>query len=161
MRIGVISDTHDNLPAIEAAAKAFKEAGVERVLFAGDFCAPFSLAKMREFGAPVVAVFGNNDGDKLLLKQRAEGFCDLAEAPRELEIGGKRVLLMHFPWLLESAAKSGDFDLIVYGHTHEPDIRKVGGTLIVNPGECGGWLKGKKTIAIVDLERMEAELVEL
>lgn len=161
MKLGVLSDTHDNLTAIEAAEKAFKEARVERVLFAGDFCAPFAVARMKGFGVPIVAVFGNNDGDKLLLKERGEGFCDLAEAPRELEVGGRRILLMHFPWLLEAVAKSGEFDLIVYGHTHEPEIRRVGRTLIVNPGECGGWLKGKKTLAIVDLEAMEAELVEL
>lgn len=161
MKIGVLSDTHDNLLAIEAASKALKGAGVGKVLFAGDFCAPFSLAKMKEFGVAVVAVFGNNDGDKLLLKKKAEGFCDLEEAPRELEVEGKKVLLLHSPWLLESVAKSGEFELIVYGHTHQPDIRKVEGALIVNPGECGGWLRGKKTIAIVDLEQLEAELVEL
>jgi len=161
VKVGVLSDTHDNLASIEGAARKFKEAGVERVLFAGDFCSPFAAAKMREFGVPILAVFGNNDGDKLLLKQRSADFCDLAEAPRELELAGRRVLLLHFPWLLDSLAKSGDFDLIVYGHTHEPEVRRVGGTLILNPGECGGWLKGKKTIAIVDLERMEAELVEL
>lgn len=161
MKVGVLSDTHDNLPAIEEAARRLKEAGVERVLFAGDFCAPFAAAKMREFEVPLIAVFGNNDGDKFLLKERSAEFCDLADAPRELELAGKKVLLMHFPWLLEPLAKSGSFDLIVYGHTHRPEIRKVGGTLIVNPGECGGWLTGKKTIAIVDLERMGAELVEL
>jgi hypothetical protein len=33
-------------------------------------------------------------------------------------------------------------DVIIYGHTHEVDIR-IGSPLIINPGEAGGWLKGK------------------
>ncbi len=159
MLIGVLSDTHDNLGAIREAQKVLKERGVERVLFAGDFCAPFSVAAMKEFGVPITAVFGNNDGDKLLLLDRSKDFCDLAEPPRQIELGGRKILLLHQPWLLEQAIKSGDFDLIVYGHTHKPDIRKER-TLVVNPGECGGWLTGKRTLAIVNLETLEAELVE-
>jgi predicted phosphodiesterase len=37
----------------------------------------------------------------------------------------------------------------------------VKNTLIVNPGEVGTWLYGKSTAAIVDLNKMEAEIVEL
>ena len=50
---------------------------------------------------------------------------------------------------------------MVYGHTHKPDIRKVGGTLVVNPGEAGGWLYGRSTVAVVDLESMEVELIDI
>jgi predicted phosphodiesterase len=33
--------------------------------------------------------------------------------------------------------------------------------MCVNPGEVCGYLSGKRTVAIVDLDRMEAEIVEI
>jgi len=41
------------------------------------------------------------------------------------------------------------------------DVRKFGKALLVNPGEVGTWLYGKSTVALLDLEKMEAEIVEL
>ena len=54
-------------------------------------------------------------------------------------------------------SETGDY----FGHTHQPEIRKEGQTLIINPGECGGWLYGKSTVAICDLKSQTAEMVEL
>ncbi len=50
---------------------------------------------------------------------------------------------------------------MVTGHTHWPKIEKIDGVLVVNPGEASGWLTGKKTIALVDLNTLEAEIIEL
>jgi len=41
------------------------------------------------------------------------------------------------------------------------DVRRVGKALLVNPGEVSTWLYGKSTVALLDLEKMEAEIVEL
>ena len=68
---------------------------------------------------------------------------------------------MHEHHIIDALADSGHFDLVIYGHTHKPDIRKVRNTLIVNPGEVGTWLYGKSTAALVDLNKMEAEIIEL
>jgi putative phosphoesterase len=68
---------------------------------------------------------------------------------------------MHEPDVIDALAESGHFDLVVYGHTHEPEIRKVKDALIINPGEICGWLYGKPTAAIVNLETMDAEVVPL
>jgi hypothetical protein len=68
---------------------------------------------------------------------------------------------MHEQHVVDALADSGHFDLVVYGHTHEPDLRKQGSTLIVNPGELSGWLCGKSTMAIADLSSLSAELLEL
>ena len=59
------------------------------------------------------------------------------------------------------AADSQAFDLICYGHTHKAHVERRGKSLIVNPGECGGWLYGTSTIAMVDLKQMEAEIIKL
>jgi hypothetical protein len=57
--------------------------------------------------------------------------------------------------------KSQIYDIVVYGHTHDPVIEKQGKTLAINPGECGGWLPGRSAIALADLDQMSAELVKL
>lgn len=52
-------------------------------------------------------------------------------------------------------------ELIVYGHTHQVDIQKRERALIVNPGEGGGWLYGRATIAVIELDDMKAEVIDL
>ena len=69
--------------------------------------------------------------------------------------------MMHKEKLIDALAESQKYDVIIYGHTHRTDLRKIGKTLIVNPGECGGWLTGKSTIALLDLETLSAKIVEL
>jgi len=68
---------------------------------------------------------------------------------------------MHKEKLIDALAESQKYDVIIYGHTHRTDLRKIGKTLIINPGECGGWLTGKSTISLLDLETLEANIVEL
>jgi len=160
MLIGVVSDTHDNLPALRKALARFKAAGVKLVLHAGDIVSPFVAMPFQEAGLRVIGVFGNNDGDKLYLRERFSPVGELHFGPHELELGGRRVVLMHEPRALEALAASGKYDLIVYGHTHEVDLRP-GPPLVLNPGECGGWLFGRATCALVDLTRLKVELLEV
>ncbi len=67
---------------------------------------------------------------------------------------------MHEPFVLEALRNSPVPDLIVYGHTHESELLE-GPPLVVNPGEVGGWLTGKSTVALVSLEEMEASIRQL
>jgi len=61
--------------------------------------------------------------------------------------------LAHSParWLL-LGMEAGD--RLVYGHTHRPDIRRVGRTLIINPGEATDWITGSARVGILDLSDM-------
>jgi len=164
MKIGIMSDSHDNMNNVKKAVDVFNEHKVEKVLHAGDVIAPFITRPLKELNCPVVAVYGNNDGEKFYLKKNFEEtgkVGTIQEPPLELEIGGKRIYLTHWPHQLEILASSGAFDVLVYGHTHNVDIRKVGGTLVINPGEVGGWLRAKATVVVLDLAVMETELVEL
>ncbi|MDP1862026.1 MAG: metallophosphoesterase family protein, partial [Gemmatimonadaceae bacterium] len=63
MLVGLLSDTHDRLPAIEALLLYMQKRGVGMVLHVGDFCAPFSLKPFIDLNIPMVGVFGRNDGD--------------------------------------------------------------------------------------------------
>ena len=159
MLIGIMSDTHDNVPLTKKAIDLFNSKKVEFVIHAGDYTSPFTLKLFKELKCKYAGVFGNNDGDKLLLQDRAEG--NLHNQPYIFELHNKKIVVIHEHQVAEALADSGHFDLVIYGHTHMADVRKVGKALLVNPGEVGTWLYGKSTVALLDLEKMEAEIVEL
>ena len=159
MKLGIISDTHDNVPMIKKAVAFFNKVGVDVVLHAGDYVSPFSLKHLMALECDFLGVWGNNDGDKIALQKVAQG--KIENSPYVESYGQKKILLGHHLETLEALVISQEFHLIIYGHTHRPEIRKQGKTLVVNPGECGGWLDGKSTIAIVELEAQEAEIIEL
>ena len=63
---------------------------------------------------------------------------------------------------LEALANSGNFDIILSGHTHSLVNKKLdNGILVVNPGELCGYLTGRATFAIIDTDTMESEIIEL
>jgi putative phosphoesterase len=159
MLVGIMSDTHDNLVPARKAIELFNERKVQYVIHAGDYTSPFTLKLFKDLNCKYVGIFGNNDGDKLLLLARSEG--NIHYQPYIFTLNDRKIIVMHEHHIINALADSGHFDLIVYGHTHKPDIRKVNETLIVNPGEVGTWLYGKSTVAIADLDKMEAEVIEL
>ena len=160
MLIGIISDSHDHLGNVRRALALFRERGVEIVLHAGDFVSPFVSEPFREAGMRLIGVFGNNDGDKLYLRERFSGIGELHFGPHEFELEGRKILLMHEPRALDALVASGRYDLIVYGHTHRAEIRE-GRPLVINPGELGGWLTGQPSAACVDLATLRGELLRL
>jgi putative phosphoesterase len=158
MKIGIISDTHDNLTAISKAVKLFNDESVEIVLHAGDFVSPFTLMLLKELNCKFIGVFGNNDGDKLMLKKMSDG--NIFNSPHTINLKGKKIIISHdLP--LDALIKSQCYDLIVYGHSHNVDSRVIDRTMVVNPGECGGWLSGNSTVAICDLTEKKTEIITL
>jgi putative phosphoesterase len=81
--------------------------------------------------------------------------------PREIDTSYGTVMLMHEPFALRAAEVSGLYRFVFYGHTHKVDIRRAGDVLVVNPGEACGYLTGKATVALVNPETLEVDLVEV
>lgn len=160
MLIGVISDTHDNMNALKKAVDYYIERQISLVLHAGDFVAPFTAREFRRLNCKLIGVFGNNDGDKLLLTKQYTGFGELHDGIHQLELNGKMIVITHYPDIAQTLAARGAYDVVIYGHTHRAEIRE-GKPLMINPGECCGWLEGVSTIAVLDLELMRAELIKL
>jgi len=75
MFIGIMSDTHDNVPLTKKAIDLFNSKKVEFVIHAGDYTSPFTLKLFKELRCKYAGVFGNNDGDKLLLQDRRKEIC--------------------------------------------------------------------------------------
>ncbi len=153
MKIGIMADSHDNIPNIEKAVDIFNKAGIALMIHAGDFIAPFSINHINKLKSSYIGVFGNNDGEKNGL--RAVSKDRIKDSPYTLEFGGKRICITHI--LTQSIP---DCDIIIFGHTHRPEVKKEG-RLFINPGECGGWLTGKATVSILDMDKMEVEFIEL
>ena len=132
MRVLVLADTHvrdDLSPIPEMVWTEAKRADV--ILHAGDVVTADLLEQLGKC-APVRAVLGNND-------VALDG-----ELPptATLELDGVNVALIH-----DSGATVGrerrlyrrfpDADLVIYGHSHQPDDRVgVGHQRIFNPGSC-------------------------
>lgn len=159
MLIGIISDTHDDVIMIKRAVDLFNERKVSHVLHAGDIISPFNFEIFRDLKCDFSAIFGNNDGDKLLLKTKSNG--NIHNQPYMTTIHKRKIVILHEPDLVDALSESGLFDLIIYGHTHRPDVRKANKTTIVNPGKASRLIRGKITVAIIDLNTMEVEISEL
>jgi putative phosphoesterase len=154
MRLGLLSDTHDNIPKLKKAVRFFNKQKVSFVFHAGDFVAPFTVRVLKELSSDWRGVFGNNDGEKKGLAAASEG--KIQDGPLRVELEEKQVVLVHD--LNQINTKTEEADLVIFGHTHKPEILRQAAKLLVNPGECGGWLLGKSTIAIVDLDSLSAKI---
>lgn len=159
MALGIISDTHDDMEQIRKAVELFNARGVSHVLHAGDLVSPFTFDFLAGLRCPFTGIFGNNDGDRLLLNKRSGG--NIHVQPLGLELEGRKIALVHEPLAVDSLARSGLFDAVIYGHIHEPDIRKTDGALVINPGKAARLHKGRSTLAVLDTKKMEAEIIEL
>lgn len=163
MKIGIISDTHDNIPNIKKSLGVFKEQNVEVIIHAGDFVAPFSIWPFAEAGIKFISVFGNNDGEKEGLKLTIEKFGgEIYESPYVFELAGKKFLLTHIlPTEPDAFALKYNPNYFIYAHDHISKIEKRDNYLMINPGECGGWLYGDSTVVILDTETDDCRIIEL
>jgi len=164
MLIGVFSDVHDNLQNLKKALNLFNQRGVEALIFCGDFCSPIpSRAMGAGFAGDIHVVFGNGDGDRFAIAGVAKNQypnLKLHGEHAELELGGRKIAATHYPLYAQAMARTGDYDAVFSGHTHQMHQEKIGDCLWVNPGEIMGW-KGAPTCAIYDTAANTIEIVTL
>ncbi len=157
MLIGVIADTHDRLPQIDAALSLFARRKVEAVIHPGDFVAPFAVRRLLSYDGPLHVTYGNNDGERAGLK---ELMPQVQDGPLFVELGGRTILVHHYiDWCKPADVERAD--IIITGHTHEVVNRFENGRLFLNAGECCGWVSGRCTVAILDTAGPSAEVCEL
>ena len=162
MKVGVLADTHDRVPAIAEFIKRFREAGVGLVLHCGDYCAPFSLEPFIKASMPLAGIFGRNDGDREGLRAAAQGGVgiELVESPHSLRLGDHSVLLVHDIGDVHQRSVAAH-EYVFHGSLHQQEMKTRGDSLILNPGEACGWIHGSPTAAIVDLDTRNAEFIKL
>ena len=163
MKIGIMSDTHDHQKKVIDAIDVFNLRKVEYVLHAGDFVSPFvvkAFANLQK--AKLIAVFGNNEGEKPMVKDNINAIgAEIHNYRYKGQIDGKEIFMTHTQFYLDEVIKSQLYDLIVYGHTHKTDLRRVGKTLVINPGETTDWITGKSSVVILETTNMDYQLISL
>jgi len=160
VRVAVVSDSHDNLLKVKEFISWVNSNSVDLVIHCGDFVSPFTVKLLTsDLKCDFIGVFGNNDGEIAGLLTVSGGVIE--KPPVAKVIDGQRVAIMHEPLFVESLAKSGDFDFVLYGHTHQVDRRVVNGCQVLNPGELCGYLTGKSSFAILDTAELTVEIVWL
>jgi uncharacterized protein len=163
MKIGVLSDTHDHLTNIRKAVEIFSTRGVQALIHGGDFCSPFTLAEFKplaDAGLKMHAVFGNNDGDRVLLVRRAGDFCSFSDGACIVTLGGRKIVVLHYPDLGEDLFRLGAYDLVIYGHNHKARVEGKERKLL-NPGSASGYLTDAATVALVETDTMDVEIIRL
>lgn len=165
MLIGLIADTHDNLPLVDRALGKLNQKNVELVLHAGDYIAPFVIPKFKKLRAKLIGVLGNNDGDRELLKKKfnENERLEMHSSFAEISVEDLKIALLHGDEeeLLNALINSKSFDVVVHGHTHKAKVYNNGETLVVNPGEACGYLSDRPTIALLNTDTREAKIIEL
>jgi uncharacterized protein len=146
MKICIVSDSHDRADPLAEAVRKGKELGAEAVIHCGDVIGTQTLRAALDVGLPMHVIHGNNLGDPVSLARWSR------ERPSQLwyhgpdariELGGRKVFVVHYPEYGYAMACTGDWDLVCCGHSHEAAIQQVrnvkgGSTWLVNPGTVAG-----------------------
>lgn len=169
--IGIISDTHDNLPIVLTAVKIFNQFHTSLVIHCGDYVAPFTLSAFQELHCPLLGVLGNCDGERAGLIRRAQQLkFEIYSPPHKVELNNRKILISHKPIEIEKyfssynqtnkSTQQSAIDILIYGHTHKSEIKRDP-ILIINPGEASGWLFNKPSVAILNLLTEFVEIIPL
>lgn len=159
MRIGVVSDTHNNLHNVGRIVELLNAAGVERVVHTGDITQAKTLEALAGLDAPLVGVYGNNDQERSALARAAQELdILLVDPPLQLTWAERRIVVVHDPEEL-GADLLGSSDVALHGHTHRHVLDEREGTLVFNPGECAGMLEGHNRVGVLDLASLDVEVL--
>ena len=163
MLIGIFSDVHDHLEHLGQALEAFSTRKIDTAIFCGDFCSPIVARAMGEYGGTIHCVFGNGDGDRFAIlhhSHQQESNLVLHGEHAELELGGEKIAVTHYPFYGRALARTGDYGAVFSGHTHQQTEERFGRCLWLNPGDVMGW-QNPPTVAIYDSSTNDAEIVPL
>jgi len=162
MRIGIISDTHDNLNNLKTALEILEESEIGMLLHCGDLSGPAVVEAMSGFDAWIAR--GNVDHHPELgpTVREALGNGRLAERHR-LTLKGRSALLVHGhrEAELRRVISAGEHAYVFHGHTHRRHDETVGRTRVINPGALGGMRWQQRSFCILDLESDRVEFIEV
>ena len=159
-KLGIISDTHGLVNETVLAVQLFREHSVLAAIHCGDVG---GSAVVRVFqGLETHFVLGNMDSDSESLRSAAEATGNqLHDYFGSIERCGKRIAFLHGHQSskFEKELKSGNWDLLCYGHTHVAALQMHGSTLLLNPGAFHRVFR--PTVAIVTLPDMNVEQFDI
>lgn len=159
MKVGILSDTHDQVSRTAAAVALLASRGVEALIHCGDLTTVDVVRACAEL--PCHYVMGNNDFDLESLERSIAWTGGTFHGwAAEIELGGKRIAVTHghlekeFRRLLRAEP-----DYLCYGHTHDALNERDGPTRQINPGalhRARTW-----TVALLDLDEDAVEFLRV
>lgn len=166
MKVCILSDSHDNRPLLAGAVEQAMARGAEAVLHGGDVVSPSTLNVLEPFGLPVHVIHGNNAGDLVTLMRmtRRKGSRIEYHGPdMDIELGGRRIFMVHYPHYARGMAALGEWDLVCCGHSHRTMVERIPNvkgteTVLVDAGTVGG-VAAPPTWVLGDLEAMTFEVL--
>jgi putative phosphoesterase len=161
MRIGVFADAHDHLDNVCHAVAEFNRLECDLVIFAGDFVSPIVVPPLRKLRCPVLACFGDNDGNQIGLQGGMRIIGPVGYPPFGVRtLDGIRILVAHTAEQVRGMVAGAH--VVVCGHTHKPAVQTdPSGVLFVNPGETSGWTFRKPTIGVLETKPLSARIISL
>ena len=168
MKVCIVSDSHDRADPLAQAVAQARSQGAEAVIHCGDLIGTQTLGPALALGLPVHIIHGNNIGDPGSMHRWAAGSrgkLHYRGADGRLELGGRRIFLVHYDEYGYAMACTGHWDLVCCGHSHKAEARQVTGVnghacWLVNPGTVAG-LAGPSTWMLADLATLRFEVRHL
>jgi len=164
MRLGLMSDTHDNVPKIREAICQFNDLEVNLVHHGGDYISPFTAKPYSDLKAKMIGVYGNNCAEREKLREvYAAAGKEIVGNFAEVKAGGRRIALLHGhdDALLRAIIAHGSYDAVIHGHDHKAKVKKRETTLVVNPGEVCGYVTGRSSLAVLDTMDLHAKIIDI
>lgn len=154
MKIGIVSDTHDNLSNTIYCLEHLRNLGVTTLIHCGDLTRPDLPAYFEGF--KVIYTFGNCDKLTGLIRAGVQTLSNnsVAAASFDGRIDDRRILVFHgdIEGQVMEAVRLRCYDYIIHGHTHlHSDLRQLK-TRIINPGALGGVKRESRSFCVLDLE---------
>ena len=162
MKIGIISDTHDNSDNVKAALERIHADGITKILHCGDVCGPDLIQAFAGFDIWIAQ--GNMDRHAGLDQVAHETLGDGRLAwLQKLVLDGYQVAMVHGDneEVLSNLCTCGEYAYVFHGHTHRRRDQKIGRTRVINPGALGGTRRERYSFCILDLETGRARFVKL
>lgn len=143
MRILVLSDAHGNINAIKRAIE--NEPAAQKIFYLGDGSSDVARIKENYPNKEFIIIKGNNDvGDF------PEIFCGFIGGLKTIATHGHRQYVKYNLDRLYFLALENEAKIVLYGHTHNPDIKLQNGIYFINPGCLYGI---KPTYLVIDFEK--------
>ncbi len=165
MKIAIISDTHDNVANLKKAADYIKKEKIKTIIHCGDIFKPETIKEgLKGFEGKIHLIFSPADAD--FSKIPRDSFRDIkgvkvCEEFGEIKIKkGPLIAFCHFPEIVGKLAQTQKYNLIFFGHTHQPWESRIGKSRLVNPGNLAG-LFYKATFATYETKNDKLELILL
>ncbi len=163
MKIGILSDTHNNAENTQVALSTFRARGISKLIHCGDLTTPGIVRLFANWD--LTFVFGNMDRDRTALIQAAKSVgLRIPQRTQIVEVDGASIAVTHGDHAAElfRLQVSRKHAYVCHGHTHErrDERRNTYGVRLINPGALGGSKPQTRSIAILDTETGEVEFIE-